>query len=87
MPEVPADLAQSANTERELRASVEARIATLQRIQLLLDASIVQMNSYLAATTQAPLVPLHDTQEDHPLAGDTASNGGSQTTEKGTLNR
>ncbi|KAL5113001.1 E3 ubiquitin-protein ligase synoviolin [Taenia crassiceps] len=86
MPEVPADLAQSAATERELRASVEARIATLQRIQLLLDASIVQMNSYLAATAQTSLASQHDPQEDNPLAGDTASSGGSQSTEKGTLN-
>ncbi|CDS35938.1 E3 ubiquitin protein ligase synoviolin B [Echinococcus multilocularis] len=86
MPEAPVDLAQSATTERELRASVEARIATLQRIQLLLDASIVQMNSYLAATTQAPLIPPHDTQKDHPLRSDAVSNGGSQGIEKGTLN-
>ncbi|VDK32161.1 unnamed protein product [Taenia asiatica] len=82
MPEVPADLAQSATTERELRASVEARIATLQRIQLLLDASIVQMNSYLAATTQAPFAPPNDAQEDHPVADNTASNGDRQSTEK-----
>ncbi|VDM34452.1 unnamed protein product [Hydatigera taeniaeformis] len=85
MPEVPADLAQSAATELELRASVEARIATLQRIQLLLDASIVQMNSYLAATTsQAPLVsppPHHHMQTDRPLAGD----GALRSTEKGGL--
>lgn len=61
MPNVPADLAESSQEsqealERKLRAGVEARIETLQRIQILLDASILQMNAYLAATNATPLV-------------------------------
>lgn len=61
MPHVPADLAESDQEsqealERKLRSGIEARIETLQRIQTLLDASILQMNAYLAATSATPLV-------------------------------
>lgn len=57
MPEVPPDLAQSAVKEQELRASIQARVATLQRIQLLLDAATIQMNSYLAAVSVPSAIP------------------------------
>lgn len=61
MPHVPSDLAVSSRESQEaleckLRSDVGARIETLQRIQTLLDASILQMNAYLAATSATPLV-------------------------------
>ncbi|VDO04175.1 unnamed protein product [Rodentolepis nana] len=61
MPHVPADLAEGGQESQEaleskLRSGVGARIETLQRIQTLLDASILQMNAYLAATNATPFV-------------------------------
>uniref|UniRef100_A0A5K3F1A6 RING-type E3 ubiquitin transferase n=2 Tax=Mesocestoides corti TaxID=53468 RepID=A0A5K3F1A6_MESCO len=53
-PAQPVELAQVEATERELRTSIEARVATLQQIRLLLDAVILQMNAYVAATANLP---------------------------------
>lgn len=61
MPNVPADLAEGGSSEaleRKLRAGVEARIEALRRIQTLLDASIIQMNTYLAVANTVPQDPV-----------------------------
>lgn len=41
-------------TETELRMGIESRAEALRRIQVLLDAAILQMNSYLMATVVSP---------------------------------
>ncbi|KAM7540155.1 hypothetical protein Aperf_G00000043957 [Anoplocephala perfoliata] len=77
MPNVPAGLAESESSEAlelKLRAGVEARIEALRRIQTLLDASIIQMNTYLAVANTAPQDSSASLPQAHQLAaGDNQS--------------
>lgn len=53
MPVPPDDLAATPTAEDEarLRSSISARVQSLRQIQTLLDAAIIQMNAYFAATS------------------------------------